>query len=363
MKAVLSRSFLLTLMIGTQLLLGCMSSTKLVRNDNATIQEYQDLYFIPPAKDPRNVVPRVVDEFKAMGFNVTVVDSKKLIEGGQGTGFVISAKGHVLTCAHVLAKEKVARVWISGVRYEADVLSSDEDKDLAVLKLRNADRVVFAPLSFRNDQNYNLGADVSTIGFPLSSVLGSSARFTKGTISSTAGLKDDPKQIQISAEIQPGNSGGPVFDKDGVVIGVVEKTLNPLRTLVETGGALPQNVNFAIKSKVALDYLQTAHPELFQSLAFNRRHSIEEIQKSVVKVRSGIVSEDWEKKPKAVATLQYVSFWDVWYRFKLFVIRVYDFDSHDLLFAAGQGRDNMVSNEEVVIKDTFVEIRKALHKQ
>ena len=115
--------------------------------------------------------------------------------------------------------------------------------------------------------------------------------------------------------------------------------------------------------KVALDYLQTAHPALFQSMAFNQRYSIEEIQKSVVKVRSGIVSEDWEKKPKAVATLEYASIWDVWYRFKLFVIRVYDFDSHDLLFVAGQGRDNMVSNEEVVIKDTFAEIRKALHKQ
>lgn len=358
----LSAGFLFCLLLAILFLSGCMSATKAVRNENVKIQDYGDLYLIPPQKDPRNVLPKVIDEFKAMGFNVTVMDPKKPLEGAQGTGFVISAKGHVLTCAHVLHNEKAATLWISGVRYEADVVSQDSDKDLALLKIRKPDASDLTPLTFRNDKHYSLGADVFTIGFPLSSVLGSNARFTKGSISSTTGLKDDPNQIQVSAEIQPGNSGGPLFDKDGIVVGVVQQTLNPLKTLEQTGGALPQNVNFAIKGDVALDFLQKADKDIYRSMSFNKGYSFDEIQKSVVKVRSGIITEQWEKTPKLVARVDYNSRWDVWYRFTFFVIRVYDFDSHDLLFAAGQTRDNLISTEDVVIKDTFAEVRKMLHK-
>jgi hypothetical protein len=203
---------------------------------------------------------------------------------------------------------------------------------------------------------------VFTIGFPLSSVLGNSARFTKGSISSTNGLKDDPKQLQISAEIQPGNSGGPLLDKDGVVVGLIQQTLSPLNTLARTGGALPQNVNFAIKADVALDFLNLQHQDVFRMLSYDQAKSFEEVQKSVAKIRSGIVPPEQEQRPKLVARLQYASHWDMWYRFHYFVISLYDFDSHEPLLAAGQGRDNMVSTEEVVIKDTFTEIRKALGK-
>ena len=109
-----------------------------------------------------------------------------------------------------------------GTRYDADVLSSDTDKDIAILKIRQVDIRHVVPLSFRDDHRYSLGADVFTIGYPLSHLLGSSARFTKGSVSATSGLNDAPKQIQVSAEIQPGNSGGPLFDKDGLVVGVME---------------------------------------------------------------------------------------------------------------------------------------------
>lgn len=354
---LLSAHLFVALLLG-----GCVAATQVVRDEKVEIKEYRELYFIPPQKDPRNIVPRAIDEFKAMGFNVKVVDPEKPIEGGQGTGFVISSSGHVLTCAHVLGDDQSATLWISGVRYEADVLSKDKDKDLALLKLRMTDVPGLLPLSFRKDKRYSIGADVSTIGFPLSSMLGSSARFTRGSISSTSGIKDDPTQLQISAEIQPGNSGGPLFDRDGVVLGVIQKTLNPFATLQRTGGALPQNVNFAIKSDVALDYLKSSHKDLYDSMTFDKGNSFEDLQKSVVKIRSGIITDEWEKTPKLVARLDYLSVWDLWYRFRFFVVRVYDFDSHQMLFAAGQGRDNLVSNEDVVIKSTFAEVRKLLKK-
>jgi serine protease Do len=169
-------------------------------------------------------------------------------------------------------------------------------------------------------------------GYPLSRLLGSSARFTKGSISATSGLNDDPKQIQVSAEIQPGNSGGPLFDKDGLVVGVV------------------------------LGYLRSAQPEVAKRISCDKSAKLEDVQGAVVKVISGKVTEDMLKRPRLVAVLNYQSHWDMWHRFNLFVIRFYDFDSHAPLFAAGQGRDNMVSTEDVVIKDTFQKIRETLHK-
>lgn len=341
---------------------GCAASTKLVRNDKAPHKEYQDVYFLKPEKDPRSVGPRVVAELEAMGLTVHQVEPGKPVEGGQGTGFVATADGHVLTCAHVLADAKEARVWIGGVRYEADVVASDNERDIALLKIRPSAGATFAPLAFRRDAHYAIGTDVSTIGYPLASILGSSARFTKGSVSATAGMNDDPKHLQISAEIQPGNSGGPVFDGDGLVIGLVDMTLNPMRVAAQTGGALPQNVNFALKSEVVLDYLKTSQPDVYERLTYDQGRSTEGAQAGVAKVRGGIVSREWESKPKAVVTIQYVSIWDMWYRFRQFIVTVWDFDTHEVLFAAGQGRDDIRSNEDVVIKDTFAQIRKGLGK-
>jgi S1-C subfamily serine protease len=352
---------LLCALLGTLVLGGCASSTRFERNEAAAQKEYGDVYFLAMDKDPREVMPKAIKEFESMGFNVKVVPAGKSIEGAQGTGFVVTADGHVLTCAHVLGDQSAATVWVSGSRYEADVVSSDKDRDLALLKPRTPVTPSVPPVSFRNDKRYTIGEDVFTIGYPLGSMLGNSIRYTKGSVSSTTGIKDDPKQLQVSAQIQPGNSGGPLFDKDGIAIGVIQATLNPQRMAEETGGQLPQNVNFAIKNDVVLEYMK-AYQAVGQSLVFNKAHSIEDLQKSVVRVRAGIVSEEWEKKPKLVARVDYVSMWDMWYRFRLFVVRVFDFDSGELLLAAGQDRDNIISNEDVVIRDTFAQVRKALKK-
>lgn len=81
-----------------------------------------------------------------------------------------------------------------------------------------------------------------------------------------------------------------------------------------------------------------------------------------MKVRSGIIPAEINKKTLLVAKLEYQSIWDIWYRFKRFVIFFYDLDSQQILFAAGQGRDNVISNEDVVIRDTFRQIRDTLRK-
>ncbi len=343
---------------------GCAASTTVVRNEKVEIktQDYREVYFIKPAQDPRNVVPQVIEEFKSMGLNVREVEREKPIEGAQGTGFLISDEGYILTCAHVVGEEQDATVWISGTRYEADVLNRDKEIDIALLKTRTRIASNYLPLSFRINKTCRLGEDVMTIGFPMTKVLGNNARLSKGLISSTPGLKDSPKQIQFSAEIQPGNSGGPLFDSEGVVVGVINITLNPWKMARMTGGALPQNVNFAIKADSVLDFIRSSNEAIYKNIKTNQKSSIERIESAVVRVRSGIISEDLDNKPKLVAEVNYHSIWDIWYRFRYFVISVYDFDTQDLLFRAGQGRDNMVSNEDVVIKDTMAQVRKTLNK-
>jgi serine protease Do len=345
----------------------CVASTQLVKNDHVSadvsakgLKSYKEILFIPPKNDPRNVVPRAVSELQSLGYKVAMVDSAKGLEISQGTGFLISSDGYIVTCAHVLGDKKEATITLDGNRVHADVIKSDDKADLALLKLREKLPESATSLTFRErTRAYSMGEDVFTIGYPLSRILGNSARMTKGLLSATTGLRDDPNQIQVSAEIQPGNSGGPLLDHDGQVIGVVQQTMNPWRVAQATGGSLPQNINFAIKNDPILDFLRVADPNIYAKLRFNQVGSLEKAVHAVAKVQAGMI-DDTGGSDKMVVRLFYVSKWDVWYRFDKFVVAAFDYDTGEPLFAAGQGRDNMISNEDVVIKDTFAEFRKAV---
>lgn len=364
-----SRSiFLPGLALAALLLAGCAASTQLVHNDKASTEvksrsfkSYKEVLLIPPPKDDRNVVPRVKSGLEAMGFAVNVMDPTKPVEGAQGTAFVVGAGGLVLTCAHVLGDAKDATVTLDGRRYSADVVKADKAADLALLKLREPLPAGAPVLSFRGSAKLAaMGEEVYTIGYPLSRLLGSGARMSRGLVSAANGLRDDPKQLQVSAEIHPGNSGGPLLDREGQVIGVVSQTINPWRVAQATGGALPQNINFAIKNEPVLAFLKDAGAGAFESLRFDQGGGLERANRAVARVQAGIVAEDSARRDKMVVRLAYVSVWDMWHRFRLFVLAAFDFETQEPLFAAGQGRDNMVSNEEVVIKDTLDQFRKAI---
>jgi S1-C subfamily serine protease len=89
------------------------------------------------------------------------------------------------------------------------------------------------------------------MGFPLPGALGTEVKYTSGDVSALSGAEDDKRVIQISAPIQPGNSGGPLALSDGRIVGVIVSSLN-FRFALKSSGSLPQNVNFAVKS----DYLR-----------------------------------------------------------------------------------------------------------
>lgn len=354
-------------LLAAVVLSGCAASTRLIENDKASadvkarsFRSYKEVLLIPPKEDKRNVVPRIKSEIEGMGFSVRVVDPEKPIEGSQGTGFVVGVPGFLLTCAHVLDGATEATVTLNGQRLMADVVKADKDADLALLKLREALPADQPVLSFRGAaRTAAMGEEVFTIGYPLSRLLGSGARMSRGLVSATNGLRDDPKQVQVSAEIQPGNSGGPLLDRDGQVLGVVAQTINPWHVAQATG-ALPQNINFAIKSAPALEFVQAASPQAHAALAFDRGGGLEQANRAVARVQAGAVADDAAKRSTLVVRLSYVSIWDLWYRFRFFALAAYDHETQEPLFVAGQGRDNLVSNEDVVIKDTVAQFRKAI---
>jgi len=134
---------------------------------------------------------------------------------------------------------------------EASIVTFDEANDLALLR---TDPSALEPLTLRDGRGIRQAESVVAVGFPLSGVLATSSKVTVGTVSALAGLGDDTRFLQFSAPIQPGNSGGPLLDLAGNLVGIVAITMDAA-TALEKSGLVPQNVNFAIKSNIAREFL------------------------------------------------------------------------------------------------------------
>jgi TPR repeat protein len=170
-----------------------------------------------------------------------------------GSGFGVSRDGYVITNYHVIGDCNAVRIADGATRVLAPVAEEDPKNDLALLK---SERTFDSPAHIRTSP-LKLGEPVWAAGFPLSGILASSINVTPGAVSSEAGIDNDVTRVQVTAPVQPGNSGGPLLGKDGNVAGVVVATLGGFGF---TGSGLtPQNVNFAIKSSVLREFLDSKH--------------------------------------------------------------------------------------------------------
>lgn len=166
-----------------------------------------------------------------------------------GTGFFVNDQGWTVTNAHVV--EGCSSVSVPQLGEGSD-LAVDRQNDLAVFRLPLGTGKPHLPL--RRSQP-RLGEDIAAYGFPLSGLLSDSIKVTTGNINSLVGAQNDTRYLQVSTPLQPGNSGGPVVDQWGSIVGVSAAVLGSKFTN-ETGIAT-QNVNFAIRSNVVELFLQS----------------------------------------------------------------------------------------------------------
>lgn len=167
-----------------------------------------------------------------------------------GSGFIVAPK-IAITNEHVVRGCEEVVVRLDRRSIKAHVAISSKASDLAILELSEA---MGLPASIR--ANALLGEDIVISGHPLAGLLSSDLIVATGQVNSLAGLGNDPWLMQISAPVQAGNSGGPVIDRSGAVVGVVVSKLNVERASKATGD-IPQNVNFAIKPEILKLFLDS----------------------------------------------------------------------------------------------------------
>lgn len=197
----------------------------------------------------------------------TETGNEETAKGGvTGTGFLLNNNGLLATNWHVVGGFTHITFTLPGwgEDVKADVLTKDAVNDLAIIRATNLKRLKDScptlPYQLISSNSIALGQHVSTIGYPLTYFLGANPKFSEGVVSSKSGLRDDPREFQISAQIQPGSSGGPLFDSEGNVIGIIVATLLPGKVYEQTG-IVPQNVNYAIKSDYLLSLMSMLSAE------------------------------------------------------------------------------------------------------
>jgi S1-C subfamily serine protease len=197
-----------------------------------------------------------------------------------GTCFSVAPDGLILTAYHLVKDANTITVrFENGDELPAVPEQISANNDLALLRVNRPTSVY---LSFSLLQNPKLGEPVFTLGFPAPTVLGTEPKFTEGTISALSGPGNESIFLQISVPMQPGNSGGPLVNHRGEVVGIVTATAAILPFLQKTG-SLPQNVNFAVKAGYA-SLLFTAPPAL--SLATDRDDAMRRVRGALYTIKS-----------------------------------------------------------------------------
>ena len=205
-------------------------------------------------------------------------DGKALPPEAFGTCFAVSPI-EVITSNHIVdAADSISVEFMDKVRIPADIVQQSVATDLALLRIKKQ-APAYLPLA--PVRSLTIGEQVFTIGYPVMDILGSEAKFTEGSVSSLSGIKNDVSYFQMSVPVQPGNSGGPVANMRGEVVGVVSSTA-AVAEFYSVSGSLPQNINWASKS----DYARLLFdPPAMEIRAASRREAISMVSAATCRIR------------------------------------------------------------------------------
>lgn len=171
-----------------------------------------------------------------------------------GTGFAISSNGYIATNSHVISG--VSKINVRGINgnfsqtYSAKLVLEDKNNDIAIIKIDDPSFKSLASIPYIiNNRTVDVGTSIFVLGYPLRASMGDEIKVTNGIISSKTGYQGDITSYQISAALQPGNSGGPLFDSKGNLIGIVNAKL--------TGA---ENAGYAVKSSYLINLIDLMQP-------------------------------------------------------------------------------------------------------
>jgi S1-C subfamily serine protease len=181
----------------------------------------------------------------------------KVYSAASGSGFAVTSDGYVITNYHVIEGCTDVKIHDKGKSILATLVTFDPNNDIALLK---GD---FKPKSFYplSRETPKLLTEIYVAGHPFGNNISTSVKVTKGIVSSLTGIYNNFSNLQIDAAIQPGNSGGPIMNDKGNVIGVAVEKLN-FAVILEEFDALPENVNFGVKSNVVINILESENIKL-----------------------------------------------------------------------------------------------------
>ena len=223
--------------------------------------------------------------------NVTTRSKSRNIKPGEwagnGSGIIISKSGYIVTNYHVIENNEEIEVEFiiddEVKKFNAEVVKSDPVNDLAIIKIVdvNFDGVDNLPYNFKMRPS-GAGTTVFAYGYPMAlSLMGKECKLTRGIINSKFGYDDDIRSYTIDAAIQPGSSGGPLFDDKGNLIGINTAGLNK---------EIADNVGYTIKSSYVFNLIDALPKSIdlpsstkLQSLSLPDQYN--EISKYVVLIK------------------------------------------------------------------------------
>ena len=186
------------------------------------------------AKKPKKQKPKKQKPKKQEPYFST--DDNKVVPAASGTGFFVSRKGHIITNYHVIEGCDQNKLLFDGREIKADTLAIDKVNDLAILKASLRPKKVYPVAT----EDVTLLEDVIIAGYPLGKRVSSAIKTSKGSITALAGYKDNFSEFQTDAALNQGNSGGPIINQKGNVVGVAVANYGKKEGI--------ESFNFGIKS-------------------------------------------------------------------------------------------------------------------